>query len=814
MIAYKLVKMFGNYIKLGLRNLLRQKSFAVISIVGLAIGLATCLMITLFVQDELSYDRFNKHAERIYRINTDILINGTEFHDRVTPAALGPAMVRDFPGVENMVRLRHEGNILVKANDETFTESGCFWADSTLFQVFTLPMEEGDPHTALSAPNSLVISESVARKYFKGSALGKTLLINNTDLYKITGVIRDMPSQSHIHFRFIKAMSGLPESQSTFWLANNFDTYLLLRPHVSKGALGEDLAEVERRYVSPQLRAKIHVSLSDIQKRGDHFRYLPVPITAIHLHSDIPTEIEPTGNIGYVYLLMIVAGFILIIACVNFTNLCMAYSMGRSREIGVRKILGSGFRALIGQFLTESILTALVSLVLAVILTALLLPYFNQISGKSFAIAVLFSPGIIIGLITAGVVTGLVSGIYPAFILSAFDPLRAIKGEVTHSFKGRLFKNGLVVFQFVIAIVLIVGMLVIYRQMDFIRHKRLGYDRYQVMVLKNIYSLGSHATTFKNQVLQIAGVESASMAGVLPTSETFNAEAFSKDPDASAAQTAILGDWETDADYISTMGMKIGLGRNFRNDMPTDSNAVIINETAARVLGFADPLGKTLYRKTRDMQLKTYHIIGVVADFNTGSLRHKIAPVVMELADNHALLAIRIRTRHIGSLIETLETLYHSEPGMQGQPFEYSFLDDDFNQLYRAEVRTGKLFTYFAFVAILIACMGLFGLIRYAAMQRTREIGIRKVLGAGVPSIVQLLSLDFMKMVLVAVVIALPVSWWGSYRWLEGFAYRTQISWWIYLAGTLLVIFIALATVCGQALYAARANPVESLRSE
>lgn len=806
--------MFRNYFKLAARNLIRQKGFTVINIAGLAIGLATCLMITLFVKDELSYDRFNKNAARIYRINTDILINGTEFHDRVTPAALGPAMVGEFPGVENMVRLRHEGHILVKAKNETFSESGCFWADSTLFQVFTLPMVEGDPRTALSGPNSLVISESVARKYFKGSALGKTLVINNTGLYKITGVIKDMPPQSHLHFRFIKAMSGLAESQSTYWLANNFDTYLLLRPHTTESELTKALAEVERHYVAPQLRTKVHISLSDIQKRGDHFRYLPVPITRIHLYSDIPTEIQPTGNITYIYLFLIVAGFILIIACVNFTNLYTAYSMGRAREIGVRKILGSGSRALIGQFLTESVLTALISLVLAVVMTALLLPYFNQLSGKTFTIAVFSRPGIILGLLAAGLLTGLVSGIYPAFILSAFDPVTAIKGKATYSLKGSVFKNGLVIFQFVIAIVLIVGTLVIYRQMDFIRHKRLGYDRYQVLVLRNIYSLGSHAKTFKNQVLQIGGVESATMAGVLPTSETFNAEAFSKDPSATAAQTVILGDWEADRDYIPTMGMKIKLGRNFEKDMPTDSNAVIINETAGRILGFLDPLGKTLYRKDRNMQLRTYHIIGVVADFNTGSLRRRITPVVMELADNHALLAIRVRTPQIGNLIATLKSLYHQVPGMQGQPFEYSFLDDDFNQLYRAELRTGTLFTYFAFFAILIACMGLFGLIRYAAKQRTREIGIRKVLGAGVPGIVKLLSLDFMKRVLTAVLIALPLSWWASHKWLEGFAYRTEIKWWIYLAGALLAVLIALMTVCGQAFSTARANPVDSLRTE
>jgi putative ABC transport system permease protein len=810
--------MFRNYIKIAFRNLWKNKGYSAINIFGLAIGLATCLLIILFVIDELSYDKYNEKADRIYRVNTDIKLNGSEFLHHVTPAPMADVLKKDYPGVEETVRISGGGDMLVQKNNQTLVEHNAFSADPNLFSVFTLPIISGDPKTALSQPNTMVISESIAKKYFNNTdVIGQTLKLNNSTSYKITGVIKETPAQSHLHFNFIKSNVGDENSRSDFWLNNNYDTYVLVHPGTDQQMLDRYLDETAKKYAEPQLQNTFHSNFKDLEKKGDFFKYSSIPLTKIHLYSTLTNETEPSGNGQYVYIFVVIAVFILLIACVNFMNLSTARSAGRSKEVGVRKVLGSDRSSLMMQFLTESVLTSFIALIIALSITVLFLPYFNQLSGKEIELGLFSNLFLLPSLLLITIIVGVLAGLYPAFFLSAFEPIQVLKGKLSAGFKGSWLRNSLVVFQFATAIILIVCTLVIYNQLSFIRNKNIGYNREQVLVLKNAFSLGNHAQAFKDEVLQIPGVVAATRANALPTSSHFeNQNAFSKDASMSASESVTIAEWFVDADYISTLGMKMAQGRDFSSQMPTDSGAILINEAAARMLGFNHPLQEKLYDSDHGEGKKVYTmpIIGVVKDFNAGSMRNETVPLVFHLSKYGDRFAFRIKSNNIPAVIAQIESKYHAVELMASQPFIYSFMDEDFNHLYQSEQRTGKIFISFAFFAILIACLGLFGLITYAAEQRTKEIGIRKVLGATVANVTAMLSKDFIKLVLLAVVIATPIAWFAMNKWLQGFAYRTSISWWIFALAAFISLMIALATISFQAIKAALANPVKSLRSE
>lgn len=810
--------MFKNYLKVAWRNLVRKKVFSVINIFGLALGLAIFALISLYVLDELSYDRYNELANRIYRVDTHIKVNGSEFDDKDTPAPMAGALVTNYPRIEQVVRISGGNDMLVKKGDETLVEKNAFFADANLFSVFTLPMLAGNPKTALSDPNSMVISASMAKKYFNTlDVIGKTLKVDNTDLYNIKGVIKDVPAQSHLHFNFIKSMASLRSSKSDFWLSNSFMTYVLVRKGTTQAQLNGYLKQTAEKYAEPQLMNVAHSSFSDLEKKGGYFKYSSIPLTKIHLYSRLSSEIEPSGNIQYVYISAIIGLLILLIACINFMNLSTAQSAGRAKEVGVRKIIGSGRRNLIRQFLTESLLTALLAFIFSVALIILLLPLLNQLTGKEISLANSLSTWLFPALLGVALICGLLAGAYPAFVLSAFDPIEILKGKFVLNIKRYKLRNALVIFQFTTAIILITGTLVIYQQLNYIRNKNLGYDRDHVLVLNNAYALGEHVQTFKHEILQLPGVVTGSLTENLPTSTAndWNKNAYSKDATMSASQTQTIVDWAVDAGYIPALKMKIVKGRNFSADMPTDSSAIIINETAARSLGFKDPLNAKLYDfNSRTQQADEFHVIGVVKDFNAGSLRYTTEPLVMRYSKYGGRFIFRIKSANIPELIAQIENRYHSFDQMSSQPFLYSFLDEDFNNLYKGEQRTGSVFITFAALAIFIACLGLFALAAYSAEQRTKEIGIRKVLGASVSGIISLLSKDFIRLVIVSIIIATPVAWWAMNKWLQNFAYRINISWWVFLTAAGLALLIALVTISFQAIKAAVANPVKSLKSE
>jgi putative ABC transport system permease protein len=805
--------MFKNYLKVAMRNLWKNKAFSAINIIGLAAGLAVCLLIVLYVVDELGFDKYNKNAGRIYRLDADIYFNDTQAIFAVAPDPLAPTLKQEYPVVEEMTRVNFQKDVLIKKDNQNVQDHNVGYADSTFFKVFTIPMIAGDPLTALKEPNSIVIDKTTAKKYFNTTdVMGRILHVDNNTDCKITGVIKDIPRQSHFHFHFMRPRGKDNDS----WLSNNTFNYIVVKPGVSQAEMQKYVDATINKYIGKELEQQLHSSLKDLESKGNHFIYHLMPLTDIHLHSDKSYEMEANGNITYVYIFSLIAIFILFIACVNFMNLSTARSANRAKEVGIRKVAGSLRMHLITQFLTESVLLSFFSLLFAIGIAALLVPLFNQLAGKEMSIGTLFSTWLFPVMIALVFLVGLLAGSYPAFYLSSFQPIEVLKGKIAKGFKNSWLRSGLVVFQFCISIMLIIGTIVIYNQLDYIRSRKIGYNRDQVLVIHNAYYLDNQIHTFRNELLNIPGITNASVSGDLPTGIDFDNEGWFRDPGMDPSKAAVLTNFYIDDNYIPTLGMEIKEGRNFSKDFPTDSLGVILNEAAVKVLGYKDPFKETLYRPNfYDAGIHgslAYHIVGVVKDFNFSSMHQSVGPLIIQRGENWGAISVRVDTKNISSIINAIKNKW---TGMvPAQPFNYTFMDADFDNVYTAEQRTGKLFITFAIFAILIGCLGLFGLVTYAAEQRIKEIGVRKVLGASVSGIVTMLSKDFAKLILVASLIAFPIAWWAMHKWLQGFAYRITISWWVFIVAGITAFVIALLTVSFQAIKAAIANPVKSLRTE
>jgi putative ABC transport system permease protein len=814
--------MFRNYLKVALRNLWKSKGFTAINIIGLAAGLGVCLLIILYVTDERSYDRYNVNADRLYRINADIFFNNTAFKDDATPKLLGPTLVADHPRILQMVRLHNPGDVLVRKGNDHILDHHQVFADSTIFKVFTFPMLAGDPNTALNNPHSVVIDESAALRYFNSTdVVGRTLELGNDNvLCKITGVIRDMPEPSHFHFSFIRPLNDTYNGDDD-WLSNDYKTYILAQPGATQAQIQQDVNKTISTHVGQELQQVLHASEADLEKTGNYFRYPVLPVTDIHLHSNLSGELEANGNYLYVYIFSVVAILILLIACVNFMNLSTARSANRAKEVGIRKVAGSTRGHLITQFLTESVLVSLFSLILALGIAVLLLPMFNQLAGVTLHPNLLFSARFLPFLVILVVLVGCLAGSYPAFYLSSFQPIQVLKGRTAAGFKSSWLRSTLVVLQFGISIGLIVCTIVIYRQLNYIRNKQVGFNRDQVLVIHNTWDLGMDGTqALRKDLLTLSGVAGVTITSDLPTvgGGQYNQEGWFRDASLDAKKVIIMTTLQVDDHYIPTLGMQIVKGRNVDlTQFPTDSTAILINEATAAMLGGKDPLTQLLYRPWGDgFKTRAFHIVGVVKDFNYNSMHDQIHPAVLAVTgygnNNWGSIAIRFSTRDVFGLVRQVESMFHGVK--QGLPFSYTFMDNDFDKLYHAEQQEGQIFITFAVFAILIACLGLFGLVTYAAEQRMKEIGIRKVLGAHVPGIVGLLSKDFTILVGIAALIAFPVAWWFMHSWLQTFAYRTVITWWIFVAAGAAALAIALLTVSIQTFRAAVANPIKSLRSE
>ncbi len=804
--------MFKNYVKVALRNLWRNKSFTSINILGLSIGISVCFIIMLFVQDELSYDRFNEKADRIVRVVFQASINGGKINESNVMPPLAQACRNDYPEVEEATRLRQYGASKVTYKEKTFKDDAFVLVDPNFFQVFTIPFIKGDSRTALLQPHTVVITRDVAVKYFGNEEpIGKTLNFNTSnELYTVTGVIDKIPANSHFHFDMFGSMTGWAEAKVNSWMQSNFFTYLLLKDGYDYKKLEAKLPGMVEKYMGPQILSEMGMSLSQFRTKGNQLGFALQPLTSIHLHSNTNSELEAGGDIKYVYIFGAIAIFMLLIACINFINLSTASASKRAKEVGVRKVIGSGKFDLIKQFLLESVLLTFFALLVSFVLVQLALPVFNDLSGKNLTLGNDIRPFAVFVLL--GLLVGILAGIYPAFYLSSFKPIAVLKGRIGGGAKSFSLRSGLVVFQFFISVSLIVSTIVVYEQMKFIQNKKLGYDKEQLLVLPNSYALGKNEAFFKEQLLKDPRVVNATISSYKPAGPTNNNNALAY-PEGKDNQIMKTLEYHVDEQYIPTLGMQMAAGRNFSKEYTTDSTAMVINETAAKAFGWAgNAVGQRIIRQNSDRGRDVaYTVIGVVKDFNFKSLHEPVTPLLMVLNPEWGLI-VKIKTADIAGLLSSMKQQW--DKFSTEEPFTYTFMDELYNKTYSAEEKTGRILNIFAVLTILVACLGLFGLATYTAEQRTKEIGIRKVLGASVTQVTNMLSKDFIKLVFIACIVAFPLSYWAMYKWLQDFAYRINISWWVFVLAGVAALLIAVLTVSFQAIKAAIANPVKSLRTE
>ncbi|MDO8366327.1 MAG: ABC transporter permease [Saprospiraceae bacterium] len=806
--------MLSNYLKIALRNLLRNKTFSALNIAGLALGMATCLVILLYLQHELSYDRYNKQAERIVRVLFRGTVQGEKMNEATVMPPVAQTLKKDYPEVEVATRLREAGAPRVRVQGKKFEGDPAAYVDANFFQVFTLPFLQGDAATALQKPNTVVLSKTLANKYFGATdPLGKVLELEGWPVpCTVTGVMKDVPDHSHFHFELFAAMSGLPEAQSDSWMRSNFFTYLLLSKPKDLQALQAKLPQVVDQYLGPQMQQAMGLSLSDFRKQGNELGLILQPLTDIHLSTEIANPLAPNGNIQYVYMFSAIALFILLIACINFMNLSTAGASKRAREVGVRKVMGVAKSALVAQFLTESLLLTGFALVLAAGLAYLALPVFNDLLGVQLSANLLDRPDLWAGLLGVGLLTGILAGSYPAFFLSNFQPAQVLKGKPGPQTRGFGLRSGLVVFQFAISIALVVCTIVVSRQLVYIQNKQLGYEKEQVLVLSNTGALGQKLDAFRQQLAQDPRVRSISRSGFLPAGDSWNNNFFVS-PESDPDQMIKTLRYEVDEHYIPTLGMKVLAGRNFSPEFRSDTTGVLLNESAVKAFGFGEnAIGRSIRRSLGKGEQQVYEVIGVVQDFHFRSLHEPISPLVMTLSGNAGDLIMKAGTSDLSGLLTSAKNQWDQLTA--SEPFVYSFLDQRFDQSYRAEQKTALLLGIFAGLTIFVACLGLFGLVLFSTVQRSKEIGIRKVLGASVAGITGLLAKDFLKLVVIAIFIASPVAYYVMQKWLADFAYRIDIQWWMFVAAALAAVCIAFLTVALQSVRAALANPVESLRSE
>ncbi|MFT3678994.1 MAG: ABC transporter permease [Ferruginibacter sp.] len=807
--------MLRNYFKIAFRNLWKYKGFSAINITGLAIGIATCLIIALFVSNELGYDRFNKNADRIARVVFQGNVQGEKMKEAVVMAPVAPTFKKDFPEVEEATRIRHYGAPKLVYNNKDFRGDAFAFVDSNFFRVFSFSFIAGDAATALNEPNSVVITNTIAKKYFgNNNAVGKVISFKDgrNAACKVTAVVDDMPANSHFHFDLFASLSSLPEAREFNWMSSNFFTYLLLKNKNDYTKLEAKLPGMVEKYIGPQMADGTGMSLEAFRKAGNDISFHLQRLTDIHLYSDIPNDLGAPGDVKYVYIFGAIAIFMLLIACINFMNLSTAGASNRSREVGIRKVLGSMKLELVRQFLTESVVIAAIALILSIGLIFLALPWFNEITGQQLTLSFKDHPFLVPGLLLIVVITGILAGSYPAFYLSSFKPVSVLKGKFVAGKKTISLRSGLVVFQFFISIVLIVGTTVVYKQLSYIQGKNVGYNKDNVLVVSDTWQLGKNQDAFRQQLLANPGIAAVSGSRYVPAGTSDNNNFFVTPGDESTQMVKTLR-YEVDENYISVLGIQLVKGRNFSTQFGMDSASVILNETAANALGWKDnAVGRVISRTSKRGEKEHYNVIGVVKDFHFRSLHERISPLVMVMAPSQDNFIVKLKTKDAAGMIASLKKEWNKF-GPE-EPLNYSFLDDRYNNTYKAEQKIGLIMGIFAGLTIFVACLGLFGLAKFATVQRTKEIGIRKVLGASVAQVSAMLSKEFVKLVVIACVIAFPLSYWAMNKWLEDFAYRIDISWFVFVFAGIVSLLIALFTVSFQTVRAALVNPVKSLRTE
>ncbi|MFI5131514.1 MAG: ABC transporter permease [Chitinophagales bacterium] len=820
--------MIKNYLKIAFRNLWKYKSFSVINIGGLAIGMATCLLILQYVSFKLSYDQFNKNVKDIYRVVNDRYQNGKLIqHGTITYSAIGPAMQNDFPEVVNHTRVEPQGPlIIIDKNNKKIGDQNGFAVESPFLKMFTYPLVAGNSEMALKEPRSIILSETLAKKLFGikdgniKAVLNETILLQSDPVpYKITAICKDVPENSHLNFDFLTSYITIYSGENA-WKAAEYDFkvsdfwhYVQLKPGADDKALDAKLAGFSKKYFEGN---KVSGS--------DETFYLQ-PLSKAHLYSDFEYEIARTGSATVVWGLLVIALFIITIAWVNYINLSTARAVERAKEVGIRKVVGGVRKQLISQFLIESLLVNIIGITIAVVLVLFVQNSFNNLLQNKLSLSYLFSKGlsgysIFIGLILLVVSGIIISGFYPAFVLSSFKPISVLKGKLSSSKKGIAFRKGLVIGQFSITVALIIGSMIVIRQMKFMSHKELGFNMDQVLIINPPVLTNWDSTfigrtnSFKEELKQLSQVKGVATSWNVPGGDigrSFNV----RQADSATTNRFTVRHTGIDYDYLNVYAIKLLAGRNFtKADHNLDwskLNNTIINRSAAKLLGFSSPeaaIGKSILSGD-----KKWDVIGVVEDYHQKSLRYPLEPIrFMPAYSTNSAISVKLSPVNVAKSIGEIKRKY--ETFFPGNIFDYSFLNETFNRQYQNEQLFGKVFGIFAALAIFVACLGLFGLAMFSTIQRTKEIGVRKVLGASVSNILLLLSKDFVKPVLIASIIAFPVAWWVMNKWLQDFSYRIDIGWSVFVIAASVALVIALVTVSFQAIKAAIANPVKSLRTE
>lgn len=823
--------MVTNYFKIAWRNIRKNKVSSFINISGLAIGMASAIFIFLYVEDELSYDKFFTDVDKIYQVNIEGKMAGQEFLTGNTPPPVGAALKNAFPEIETYARVYRPGDVVVRyeqksGSDHYFTESRVFGVDSNFLQVFDFTILQGVRESCLFDPNSVVISEHIAKKYFgKEDAMGKILLFGNEKQpFRVSGVLKDVPSQSSFQFDFLRPIASYPVVKrftwSWVWLQVN--TYVKLSPQFVVNE--SNLATLEAKFpamVQQQAASafqRIGQPLDELKKKGGKWDLHLKPFSKVHLYArDDNARFTNLGDIKYVRIFSLIALFIIILACVNFMNLSTAQSAGRAKEVGIRKALGSLKFQLIRQFFGETLLFVGISAIIALLLVVLFLKPFNELSGKEFSLGLLFGGKFWIYFTSVILFTGLLAGSYPAFYLTSFSPIGVIKGKLSRIGLGSLFiRNGMVIFQFTISTALIICTIIVFQQLLFTRNADLGLNKENTLIVANIDRLGTSQNTFKEEINNIPEITSSSITTSVPTRNWFGDR---YEPEANGEEQVVkdisMASFIVDEEFIPTMQVTLVRGRNFSKEF-NDSASVIINETAARQMGWKDAIGQYMIYPGNGNQ--RFQVIGIVKDFNFESMRNTILPFALFHYKSNTYwvsspyMVAKIKPGKTPDALEKVKAKWKAFA--PNTPFDHTFLDEEFESLYKSDSQMGKVFGLFTILSIFVACLGLFGLATYTAERRIKEIGVRKVLGASVQGLVGLLSRDFLKLVLIAVFIAFPLAWMTMDNWLEVFAYRIKIEWWVFIISGIGALLIALLTVSFQAIKAARANPVKSLRTE
>ena len=785
--------MFKNYFKTTLRNLKRHKGYSFINITGLALGIACTILILLWVQDELSYDRFNKSADQIYRVVKYSDYGGDILHVALTPGPLARAMKEELPEVLKATAFDFAGGI-ARYKDRLFSDVKVASVEPNFFEIFSYPLIMGDPETALSDKNSIIITKRLAERIFGSEdPMGKVLNFNKTYDYEVTGIMEDIPHNSHLQFECVIPFKKLEEFGRSVnnWKPNSFYTYIMLRKGVSEKEFNKKILNFKREHY-PDCR---------------DFLYLQ-PLTKIHLYSDLGYDISGHGDIKYVIIFSLVAGFVLLIACINFMNLTTARSGNRAKEVGLRKVVGATRKGLILQFFSESVMMSFIALILAVLMVSLLLPFFNELSGKQLNLNTHGNISILCGLLMITLVTGLFSGSYPALLLSSFHPVKVLKGTLKAGAKSSLFRKILVVTQFTLSVFLIISTLVVSSQLHYIRTMKLGFEKRHLIYTNIPFEYETKYESLKNELLKNAEITNVTRMRSFPTSDHVNSYSDLSWEGKNPEYKYLFCIHDVGYDFFKTFGMTMAEGRSFSRELQTDEGAYILNEKAVEVMGIQNPVGKMFAEGERSGQ-----IIGVVRNFHFKSLKKQIEPLVFRLPLHHArIVFIKVSSTNVINTLRNVEKIWKKY--VPDNPIDFRFLDDDYDRLYRSESRMGTLFGYFTLLAIFIAGLGLFGLASFMAQQRTKEIGIRKALGASVSRIFILLSREFLILIVISNTVAWPFAYYFMKNWLQNFSYHTDIKLIAFMVSFVLSIIVTLLTVSYQSFKAALANPVDSLRYE